>query len=81
MAAWSVGLTSIAGGKEHRAVDLDKSLRTAQSPALLAMGLGLVAVGATLAVLVFANWSYILSVRRIPSPLPPVALPPRACSP
>jgi hypothetical protein len=38
-------------------VDLDKGLRTAQSPALLAMGLGLVAVGATLAALVFANWS------------------------
>jgi len=28
------------------------------------MGLGLVAVGATLATLVFANWSYILSVTK-----------------
>jgi hypothetical protein len=45
-------------------IDLDKGLRTAQSPALLTMGLGLVAVGATLAALVFASWSYILSVTK-----------------
>jgi hypothetical protein len=53
-----------AGGKEHRADRLDKGLWTAQSPALLAMGLGLMAVGATLAAPVFANWSYILSVTK-----------------
>ena len=35
-----------------------------ESPALLAMGLGLMAVGAALAALVFANWSYILSVTK-----------------
>jgi ACS family hexuronate transporter-like MFS transporter len=51
-------------GKNITQIDLDKGLRTAQSPALLAMGLGLVAVGATLAALVFANWSYILSVTK-----------------
>ena len=68
-------------GKNIAQIDLDKGLRTAQSPALLAMGLGLVAVGATLAALVFANWSYILSVTKAPSPLLPVALPPRTCSP
>ena len=44
-------------GKNIAQIDLDKGLRTAQSPALLAIGLGLVAVGATLAALVFANWS------------------------
>jgi hypothetical protein len=67
-------------GKNITQIDLDKRLRTAQSPALFAMGLGLVAVGTTLAALVFANWSYILSVTKNPSP-PPVAPPPRACSP
>ena len=51
-------------GKNISQIDLDKGLRTAQSPALFAMGLGLVAVGATLAALVFANWSYILSVTK-----------------
>jgi hypothetical protein len=51
-------------GRNIAQIDLDKGLRTAQSPALLAMGLGLVAVGATLAALVFANWSYILSVTK-----------------
>jgi hypothetical protein len=52
-------------GKNIAQIDLDKGLRTAQSPALLAMGLGgLVVVGATLAALVFANWSYILSVTK-----------------
>ncbi|HEX6898312.1 MAG TPA: hypothetical protein VF789_01305 [Thermoanaerobaculia bacterium] len=51
-------------GKNIAQIDLDKGLRTAQSPALLAMGLGLVAVGATLAALVFANWIYILSVTK-----------------
>lgn len=51
-------------GKNIRQIDLDKGLRTAQSPALFAMGLGLMAVGATLAALVFANWSYILSVTK-----------------
>jgi hypothetical protein len=45
-------------------IDFDKCLRTAQSPALLAMGLGLVAVGATLAALVFANWNSILSMTK-----------------
>ena len=51
-------------GKNIAQIDLDKGLRTAQSPALLAMDLGLLAVGATLAALVFANWSYILSVTK-----------------
>ena len=51
-------------GRNIAQIDLDKGLRTAQSPALFAMGLGLVAVGATLAALVFANWSYILSVTK-----------------
>jgi hypothetical protein len=45
-------------------IDLDKGLRTAQSPALFAMGLGLMSVGAALAALVFANWSYVLSVTK-----------------
>jgi ACS family hexuronate transporter-like MFS transporter len=48
-------------GKNIAQIDLDKGLRTAQSPALFAMGLGLMAVGAAL---VFANWSYILSVTK-----------------
>jgi hypothetical protein len=48
-------------GKNIRQIDLDKGLRTAQNPALLAMGLGLLAAGAAL---VFANWSYILSVTK-----------------
>lgn len=52
------------GGKDITQIDLDKGLRTAQSPALFAMGLGLTAVGAVLAALVFANWSYILSVTK-----------------
>jgi ACS family hexuronate transporter-like MFS transporter len=51
-------------GKNIRQIDLDKGLRTAQSPALFAMGLGLMAVGTALAALVFANWSYILSVTK-----------------
>ena len=51
-------------GKNIRQIDLDKGLRTAQSPALFAMGLGFMAVGAALAALVFANWSYILSVTK-----------------
>jgi hypothetical protein len=51
-------------GKNITQIDLDKGLRTAQRPSLLAMGLGLVAVGATLAALVFANWSSILSVTK-----------------
>jgi hypothetical protein len=51
-------------GRNIAQIDLDKGLRIAQSPALLAMGLGLVAVGATLAAPVFANWSYILSVTK-----------------
>jgi hypothetical protein len=48
-------------GSEAGATFLDKGLRTAQSPALLAMGLGLMVVGAAL---VFVNWSYILSVTK-----------------
>jgi len=52
-------------GKNIAQIDLDKGLRTAQNPALLAMGLRLVAVGATLAALVFANWSYILGDERL----------------
>jgi hypothetical protein len=48
-------------GKNIAQIDLDKGLRTSQSPALFAMGLGLMAVGAAL---VFANWSYILSVTK-----------------
>ena len=48
-------------GKNITQIDLDKGLRTAQSPTLFAMGLGLMAVGAAL---VFANWSYILSVTK-----------------
>ena len=51
-------------GKNIAQIDLDQGLWTAQSPTLLAMGLGLVAVGATLAALVFANWSSILSVTK-----------------
>ncbi len=51
-------------GKSITQIDLDKGLRTAQSPALSAMGLELLAVGAALAALVFANWSYILSVTK-----------------
>jgi len=51
-------------GKNITQIDLDKGLRTVQSPVLLAIGLGLVAVGATLAALVLANWSYILSVTK-----------------
>ena len=51
-------------GKNIAQIDLDKGLRTTQSPALLAMGLGLLAVGATLAALVFANWNSILSVTK-----------------
>ena len=51
-------------GKNITQIDLDKGLRTAQSPALLAMGLGLMAVGAALAALVFTSWSYILSVTK-----------------
>jgi hypothetical protein len=51
-------------GKNIAQIDLDKGLRTGQSPALLTMGLGLVTVGATLAALVFANWSSILSVTK-----------------
>jgi hypothetical protein len=35
-------------GKNITQIDLDKGLRTAQSPALLAMGLGLMAVGASI---------------------------------
>jgi hypothetical protein len=58
--SWSCALV----GRNIAQIDLDKGLRTAQSPALLAMGLGLMAVGATLAALVFANWSYILSVTK-----------------
>ncbi len=48
-------------GTQFLQIDLDKGLRTAQSPALFAMGLGLTAAGAAL---VFANWSYILSVTK-----------------
>jgi len=51
-------------GKNIEAIDLDKGLRTARSPALLGMGLGLVALGAGLFALVFANWDYILSVTK-----------------
>jgi hypothetical protein len=52
-------------GKNIMQIDLDKGLRIAQSPALLAMGLGLVAVGATLAALVFAKMEG--SLRSFPS--------------
>jgi ACS family hexuronate transporter-like MFS transporter len=48
-------------GKNITQIDLDKGLRNAQSPTLRATGLGLLAVGAAL---VFANWSYILSVTK-----------------
>jgi hypothetical protein len=51
-------------GKNITQIDLDKGLRTERSPALFAMGLGLTAVGTALAALVFANWSYILSVTK-----------------
>ena len=51
-------------GRNITQIDLDRGLRTARSPELFAMGLGLVAVGAALAALVFANWSYILSVTK-----------------
>jgi hypothetical protein len=51
-------------GNNIQQIDLDKGLRTAQSPALLTLGLGLLTVGATLAALVFANWSTILSVTK-----------------
>jgi len=51
-------------GKNITQIDLDQGLRTAQSPALFAMGLGLLAVGAALAALVFANWGYILAVTK-----------------
>jgi len=51
-------------GKNLAQIDLDKDLRTAQSPALFAMGLGLLAVGTVLAALVFANWSTILLVTK-----------------
>jgi ACS family hexuronate transporter-like MFS transporter len=51
-------------GKNIAVVDLDRGLRTAHSPALLAIGIGLSAVGVGLAALVFANWTYILSVTK-----------------
>ena len=54
-------------GKNITQIDLDEGLRTAQSPALLAMGLGLLAVGATLAALVFAKMEG--SLRSFPSVL------------
>jgi ACS family hexuronate transporter-like MFS transporter len=60
--AW-IAIRSLVGSKIQE-IDLDKGLRTAQSPALLFGGLGLTAVGAGLAVLVFANWAYILSVTK-----------------
>jgi hypothetical protein len=51
-------------GKNIQEIDLDKGLRTAQSPGLLAIGLGLIATGLGLAALVAANWNYILSVTK-----------------
>jgi|CXWL01.1.fsa_nt_gi ACS family hexuronate transporter-like MFS transporter len=51
-------------GRHITEIDLDSGLRTARSPWLFALGLGLAAVGSALAVLVCLNWSYILSITR-----------------
>jgi ACS family hexuronate transporter-like MFS transporter len=51
-------------GRTIREVDVDKGLRTSQSPGLLGLGLGLTAVGVALGSLVVTNWAYILSATK-----------------
>jgi hypothetical protein len=60
--AW-IAIRVLVGSKIQE-IDLDKGLRTAQSPRLLLGGLGLTAVGASLAALVFANWGAVLKATK-----------------
>lgn len=60
--AWLL-IRALAGGS-IREIDLNKGLRTAFSPVLLALGIGLIVVGGALATVVGTNWDYILSVTK-----------------